>query len=413
MHKQPEAIMNVMRFPRLEPFIASLTVVVMCCIANQGLAQEKGKSAREEIGIAAEGYSHNLESFKVLKCTFVATDAAYKSLEDAISGKPGDIIMVNQGVHVVSREDELYLLGCDPAIIDAVKSELSKEAVSISLQAVPCLNGQYLSDGHYKLDVSRLSQVAVLYTAGKGAQPDGSGLGTPFNIGYMAPPEDPGTLLRDASAGRRYGRFEGVQEWANRQVLVFAIGPSERTITERYYLDPTQGFLPLRNESYLPDTGQLFRRSYITRIRQLPGPKWYPERSLVVLNPRPTAKEAYRVREFLVQQLDTEHTPKAEDFHMVIPKGCQVQDSNDVRGVFIQSQDSTVLANELHLLAARLQGIEARHRHRLGQPTSPSWHRRFFWIFQGTVLAICLLAVAWRLFRKWRRRTQVRGGRDS
>ncbi len=316
---------------------------------------------RTTMAVAAEGYLSNLESFPNLFCRFIVSDHQVNTLADALAGRFGAPTMINEGLLIRRGNKERYRLGCPPEVLAQLmeKSRKDAERKGKTEAFVPCIDANVLVNGHYKLEVASMIHVADVYSSDDGPQPRRSTFLSPVTLGDMTPPNDPGTLLREAVAGKIYGRYEGMQDVDGRKAMVFAIGESADKITHKFYLDSERGFLPLRHEILDPVRGTRVHLSFFTSFRACSGGRWYPERGVDVIKLWDEGRTPIIAREVKVTYLDVDTPTRDEDFAILIPAGHQVKNPQNIKdgAAYIEKADHRVTAEEIPQVVNKLQEL--------------------------------------------------------
>src|SRR5262249_42679043 len=142
--------------------------------------------------------------------------------------------------------------------------------------------------------------------------------------------------------------------------------------------------------------------STIIDFRECSKQRWYPARSLVVLNAEAKAPELPRVREFLVVELDADTPPKDDEFQTTIPAGWQVKNPGKGSGfgLYREAKDNVVFAHDLDRIASKLKMAKEMADARRGERAAERGRRlpAVFWVFLGVACALFLLLA----LRRWR-----------
>ncbi len=352
-----------------------------------------------DIGIAAEGFSHNLESFRFFTCKFRVTDYLCSSTSEALLGKWQSTRMQLWGEHIIDGRRERYLINCDPSVIQEAMERVVKAAASEKggpiFGTMSCLMGDYVSDGEYKLDGGGLGSVADFYTEGHGYQPKGSFL-TPLNL---CQPRNLGDLLRSSVNGPAFARFEGSAKEVGRDVLVFATGESVDRITNRFYLDPERGFWPVRVENYFPKD-HVKMLGLTTELRRCSSGRWFPTRQVLVMNWQDEGKASLLVRVVEVTELDVDNKPPDKAFAFVIKEGTQVKDDSRKGALYLAHKEDVVKITELERIGDYLKMAEEAYHMRLRTTAEPYRWERWFWALQGVIVGVIILYLVIRYLRR-------------
>jgi len=403
----------------------SLACLVSFCLsglAGLGLAAEPAGGDREAIAVAAQGYLSNRESFPTIRCRFRAVRAKAHSVDDAIKGDLVGDQIVHEGLWLVNGAKVKHELVCkqEPRSLGEITSrpkiakgssedKAATPKAERSSVAVPCASRFVLRDGSYTLTYSPLILGANLFPIDM-KDPAGIRL-TPFGMDIMGPDEmvNPGRVLQDCLGGMFSGTFDGAERVRGTDTLAYTAlyksgNPSSvGKPAYRFLLDPRRGYLPIHTWGTRPDTAKKTYEAYITHVRACSRDRWFPERSVVVLDIG--GKGPFTVDEIKVLELDVDNAPLDQDFFLSLRAKTQVNVETRPEWVTIQD-DERIGVDDLPRLHQRCieHGKMRTKQSELAKPAEPkpAPDNRLRWIV--TTVAGCVLAVAvvWSVFR-WRR----------
>ena len=351
------------------------------------------------LGVAAEGYSSYIESFKYFRCRFTIADYEAESVDAAIRGnyrsRTGPVIY---GEWSVRNKDQRYRLGCDPNELGASHQEqLAPPAIQNAGQnrkigILQCLSANFVSDGEFDLSVGSVVQAASLSSALNQSNRAPS-LGNPLFLSSLNPPSDPGTILRRCLEGSLYGRAEKPRQVLGRDTLVFSCGTDPQTILRRFYLDPRQGFFTIQIDHIDQQTGRLSRKELFTDFIECAGSRWFPKRAITIFFPAKPRVKPFQVREYKTTFLDVVNVPQDQDFATIIPKGYQINSPESNIKLITVREDEKIYPKDLKTIAARLDASEDYWKQiaaqREGLSGSGFWRG---WVFISLgVLAVLLI----------------------
>jgi len=270
------------------------------------------------IGVIAEAYTRNRESFTVFDCKFVLTRASSATVSDALAGKLVGTKLTRIGEWLVDGKNVRYELGCPPAdlkieekMLEEAKSPKSKTA------SVSCTEHYFLRDKAHSLSYVPLIGSANLFGP---SDVDSAGIRvTPFNLDFMGADEfsSPDRYLRDVLNGRFKGQFIGSESINGVEALCVRVTTPLGEIK--------LGFDPQRNYMLVYQADERQSRKlyefFVLDAREVSG-SWFPMRT-VKIRP-PNSAGMIPVEQLTVEKLDTESKPANDRFQLVLAAGTQV-----------------------------------------------------------------------------------------
>jgi hypothetical protein len=291
----------------------TLFVVATCHCAD---TDDHTQPSRESLHAIAEGFLSHRESFEFLSCEFDATLGRAKSIEQALHGDVGDSPIVSRVQWVIDGKLMLYEEKCASSIFKEAEADARKSGETKF--TVPLTSSAILTDSAWKMVYSPSMEVANII------DPEHAGPGyslSPFSGGMMGECEvySPGNLLKECLAGKYVCRSVTAEELDghNMVMIVITIGRPPNGVTIKYYLNPEQGFLPVRGSVY-SSAGTETTRVYWTDNRKVSDNRWFPWRVVrVTMNPN---NADYGVKIIQVASLNVDTRPPRGAFEVTVPE---------------------------------------------------------------------------------------------
>ncbi len=323
---------------------AALTVALLSpaiAIADDAAA------GRDAVGVIAEGYLQNRESFTRIDCRFDWVRGTANSIDEARQGKIADFRQHRAGEWFVDGPLVKYQLHCDPSDLEADKKHAEDEAKRMSRErsrtldrpnaqgqgriSINCFERTFLRNGEYSLKYNEMMLTGNIFGP---ADWDGEGIRiTPFNMDVLGADEyaNPGRNLRDAIGGLLAYRFLGAQKIDGVNLLVVEVGNVEGVakppqgrhvdIKIRFAFDPQRGYLPIRHIQ-TNAKGQAQFEVRLLGVTKCSEGRWFPSDVVCVFSP--DAKPPLLVDRLTVRSLDVDHAPARDRFQLRMAAGTQV-----------------------------------------------------------------------------------------
>ena len=313
---------------------------------------------RDALGVLAEGYSRNRESFDAIDCRFDYAQGKAATIENALAGRFTERFVKQRGHWLVNGRAVLYQLLCAPELreeterikredIDRRKSRASGSATPSEYLKVPCLDSEFLRNDSYSLHYAASIRAGNLFSK---TDQDGNGIRiTPFNVDFLAADEysNPARYIAEALAGQWDAKFDGTKRINGVDTLVARIGAK---LEVTFGFDPARNFLLVYSSYAGAKPGQRYYEAYVTAARECSGGRWFPMRTVLVRNP--DRGPPFHVREVTVVEVDVDSTPRADRFRLEVPTGVQVSNVGHVEWITLDHPENVGI-NDLSLLHQR------------------------------------------------------------
>lgn len=385
----------------------AISVAIFLLSAHRALAQHD--SDRAVVGLAAESYIENRESFQWISCNFTLKYHTTESAVNALAKKyltTSDITY--RGEWFIDGKSEKYYITYDSFEEAFAKAQQQARRAGSRKGSMEGYRATYITNGELFLDKAPLGRVAHMFTINKGeSQPTYGGIVTPFNFGMFGPNNDPGLTLRQCLNGKLHYKYQGKKQLFGRDMVVITWGRSANEVSETFYFDPEKGYLPICVERYDPATGSITDVVYVTDVRLCSKQRWFPMKFTVVngLSTNPVQKPI--ARELVTTRLDVDTPPQEKDISMVLPEGTQINDPDDNMSGFSTRADITVSPSKLNELNKAIRASSQQANVRRGTsfvyPGEGSGQRRWSTIVIAHVVLVSSVIIVCG-FRHLRRR---------
>ena len=167
---------------------------------------------------------------------------------------------------------------------------------------------------------------------------------------------------------------------------------SAKDPTLTFEIDLSQGSIPIKIERKY-ESSKSFAVSQVTRIRELPNKRWFPERTVTFLKQTPDQTPCL-TKIYEVQELIVDIPPAPEDMMITIPAGTNVcQFSNSLKYFKAKQQerigpDDLVRIKQLTEEVPKIPQVDTV----IVQPASRLWP----WYLLGTAIILILSGFIWR-----------------
>lgn len=381
---------------------SALLLLASACphtIGARNATQETSVTQR----VAAEGYLSNRESFPFLTCNFTLTSGSATSEEEAIRGE-----LTNKTIAevrwIVDNHLLLYQMKVDPRILQEAKS--AAVASGSSTFSVPMDSEAILNGGGWSLGYSPGLESANISAKNAPQRPI---LISPFGMEFMGPGDalNPGVMLQACLSGSWRCHEIKSERYADRDVMLVAMGPDASTVKMRYWLDVERGHSPLRASRYGADGNETTRVVW-TEITKCSNDRWFPVRAVAISYPNATRK-AYAVKHVQVVSFDVDKRPARSAFQLDLPRGTTICDPDKPLAFVKVTEQRAVTVDELPSLYEKCLEAEQRHRNGRAEPDRTRLTQSKRWLFgaiTGTALGVLVLGAGtvWYFRRRAYRR---------
>jgi hypothetical protein len=374
--------------------IGFVAVVVAAFLLRQAPvkgADPKGRPPAPAALTVLQGYLLNRDAFPFATCRFKIAESEAKSEEAALRGEYSAATLVQEGVWVRHGRKERFRVACDPAILARIR----KGDRSVSLSIVV---DDYLSDGTYAVRGAEEAGIAnFALPGGRRVKPSDN----PFNWFGNNYDQWLTTLLAQSASAK----VNGWVTWEDRELVSLTYRKTNYPREDKACFDPKQGYLPIVERSRGEEMEAI---TYLTRVKALPGERWFPERWVFIQHFMPIHE--FRVRTLEVVSLDVTTPPPDSAFDFPLDGYVQLVDTDRASSAYHPEQGERIEVGKMRAVADKLNAmVDARSQraHADGpgadaDAQSPSQQpARHWWLIGNVVIALILIGgglarVLWR-----------------
>jgi hypothetical protein len=268
----------------------------------------------DEFRVASQGYRKNIEFFRHFKCKYTIESCEANSLnaiyEDKEITRTGKILY---GTWTVKGNLERLFVTPDPNLLPhAAPPSISKSMTT-----------NFISDGKYLLDVGLSFPVAKFNKLTGNDRVDDNG--TPVSYGIIRRGRDLDALGELNLRNEWFAQFVGQQNVFGNSTLTFKTGRSSEEISRLLHIDPLRGFWPINAYYYSDESKDLVCSAIVTSLIEHKKGYWFPQRTVLIVNPTKPANRPYSFREIRVTSFDISSGIEEMDLSIVVPAGYQMQ----------------------------------------------------------------------------------------
>jgi hypothetical protein len=316
---------------------------------------------------AIVGFASNHRSFKYYSCRYTITAAKANTLEDARNGKWFDQSTFKFR-YIVDQGNELFESEGEPPPsreemqrrVEATLAEHPERKDGVIGVPMGAFNRHSsLSNGQRRIGHTAYMNVVNLFSSeSPGSPPKPIPFGFPI-AGHPSRWYGPDGLI--SKPDEYVPEFVGLQAFEGKNVVAARFTSMQYGIVRQFYLDPSQGYLPVYSSCSDPKYEELApyikslklpqMQGYLISSKKCSKDRYFPERVLLVWTP---VKEGnhWNLRELKITELETDKRPPIEDFTLQVADGTQICSDLSTKRLVILKQRESINVRDIDNLFA-------------------------------------------------------------